>query len=435
MVRTIQLLSLLLLLLDGGRLLGSSAFSCVRKRTSFSSSTFHSNSSGDGDDSSSSATTTMLRSSSSSSSSSSSLQPGDTIAVIGASGNVGKLVALRLSDTYNVHGIVRDASSVRSFFSGRLVEKGGKQKKEKKDITTAEGNVGGSIKLFEVDLLDELEKLKYGVSSSGGSGGDGYCPETLLEPLSTANAIVICTGTTAFPTEAWSRNGEKDVKSDVLSSLWETKFNIKEAINKLDSLGLNTPNNIDSKGNRLLIDAWEHATSTTITTNTDSDTDSDTVPATQKKRAILLSSIGVQRRTDMPFPILNACGVLDAKADAESYLINKSSAGGGKSDSDNDDDGFSYTIIRPGQLFGGPYDNNYYLGTLFQLDKDVETQNIDVDVGDTLLGDTLRSTLAEITAQICETHTAINTDFAVVNVKGPAPTVPMIQNKLQQLTK
>ena len=47
------------------------------------------------------------------------LKPGDTIAVIGASGNVGKLVTLRLSDTYNVNGIVRDASSVKAFFEGR----------------------------------------------------------------------------------------------------------------------------------------------------------------------------------------------------------------------------------------------------------------------------------------------------------------------------
>jgi hypothetical protein len=35
------------------------------------------------------------------------LRPGDTIAVVGARGNVGKLVALRLSDTYKVNGIVR----------------------------------------------------------------------------------------------------------------------------------------------------------------------------------------------------------------------------------------------------------------------------------------------------------------------------------------
>lgn len=34
------------------------------------------------------------------------------------------------------------------------------------------------------------------------------------------------------------------------------------------------------------------------------------------------------------------------------------------------------TFVRPGQLFGGPYDNNYYLGTLFQLDKDAETREV-----------------------------------------------------------
>ena len=44
----------------------------------------------------------------------------------------------------------------------------------------------------------------------------------------------------------------------------------------------------------------------------------------------------------------------------------------------------------------GPYDNNYYLGPLFQLDKDADTQNVELAKGDTLLGDTLRSTLAEV---------------------------------------
>jgi len=244
---------------------------------------------------------------------------------------------------------------------------------------------------------------KFG-SGSGASGYNKSCPKSLLEPLRTANAIVICTGTTAFPTEAWSRNGEKDVTSDVLKSLWETKLNVKETLTQLDALGLNTPNNIDSKGNRLLIDAWEYAAE---------------VP---KKRAILLSSIGVQRRTAMPFPILNACGVLDAKADAEAYLMEQSK---------NND--YNYTILRPGQLFGGPYDNNYYLGTIFELDKDSDTQDLEMQVGDTLLGDTLRSSLAEITAQLCDTNTALNMDFAVVNVKGSAPSVSQIQTKLQQL--
>jgi len=298
------------------------------------------------------------------------LKPGDTVAVVGASGNVGKLVSLRLSDTYNVNGIVRDASSVESFFEGR-----------------------DQIKLFEADLLDELKDYS-----------PGSCPESLKAALSNANAIVICTGTTAFPTKAWSRNEEKEVTSDVIGALLESKFDVKGAISTLDDLGLNTPNNIDALGNQLIYSAWNAAASV------------------RKKRAILLSSIGVQRREQMPFPILNACGVLDAKAVAEQSLIESSK-----------ENGYNYSIIRPGQLFGGPYDNNYYLGTLFQLDKDAKTQNVEVGKGDELLGDTLRSTLAEVTAQICENDCGLNMDFAVVNVKGDVPSVEGVQTKLKGL--
>ena len=89
--------------------------------------------------------------------------------------------------------------------------------------------------------------------------------------------------------------------------------------------------------------------------------------------------------------------------------------------------------MRPGQLFGGPYDNNYYLGTLFQLDKDVETQGVEMARGDTLLGDTLRSTLAEVTAQLMENGAALDLDFAVVNEKGEPPSVERLQQKLASL--
>ena len=94
---------------------------------------------------------------------------------------------------------------------------------------------------------------------------------------------------------------------------------------------------------------------------------------------------------------------------------------------------FNTELWYIGQLFGGPYDNNYYLGTLFQLDKDAATQDVEVGKGDELLGDTLRSTLAEVTAQICETDAALNMDFAVVNVKGDVPSVDGIQDKLKSL--
>ncbi|EJK78003.1 hypothetical protein THAOC_00127 [Thalassiosira oceanica] len=287
----------------------------------------------------------------------SALEPGDTVAVVGASGNVGKLVALRLSDSYKVNGIVRDSSSVEDFFEGRE----------------------GKIELRNVDLLDEMN------APSSPS-------EQLRGALESANALVICTGTTAFPTKAWSRSGEADIAGDVISALLDNKFDVQAAIASLDEQSFNTPANVDASANEYIVDQWVRLAK---------------VP---KKRVVMLSSIGVQRRDQMPFPILNACGVLNAKARGEA-AIEKAAA----------DNGFSYTIVRPGQLFGGPYTNNYYLGTLFQLDKDASTQDVEVGRGDELLGDTLRSTLAEVTAQICETDCARDMDFAVVNVKGEPP--------------
>jgi hypothetical protein len=305
----------------------------------------------------------------------STLQPGDTVAVVGL-GNVGKLVALRLSDTYKVNGIVRDANSVKSFFEGRE----------------------DKISLFETDLLEEVSSMETENSQQS------YCPDSLLLALREANAIVICTGTTAFPTEAWSRSGQFSVTSTVISALLDSKFDVSQALLSLDTQGLNTPNNVDNRANKLILDTWKKACKV------------------KRKRAIMLSSIGVKRRESMPFPILNACGVLDAKAAGEQALQDAAVEGG-----------FSYTILRPGQLFGGPYDNNYYLGTLFQLDKDSKTRDVEIGRGDELLGDTLRSTLAEVTAQLLEGDCAKDMDFAVVNVKGDAPTEEGVREKLEAL--
>lgn len=213
----------------------------------------------------------------------STLQPGDTVAVVGL-GNVGKLVALRLSDTYKVNGIVRNANSVKSFFEGRE----------------------DKISLFETDLLDEVSSMETKNS------------QQLLLALRDANAIVICTGTTAFPTEAWSRSGQFSVTSTVISALLDSKFDVPQALLSLDTQGLNTPNNVDNRANKLILDAWKKACKV------------------KRKRAIMLSSIGVKRRESMPFPILNACGVLDAKAAGEQALQDAAVEGG-----------FSYTILRP----------------------------------------------------------------------------------------
>ena len=53
--------------------------------------------------------------------------------------------------------------------------------------------------------------------------------------------------------------------------------------------------------------------------------------------------------------------------------------------------------------------------------------------GDTLLGDTLRSTLAEVTAQTMESGAALDLDFAVVNEKGEPPSVERLRQKLASL--
>jgi hypothetical protein len=312
------------------------------------------------------------------------LQRGDTIAVIGASGNVGKLVSLRLSDNYKVNGIVRDSASKAKVlpFVGERVQK-------------------DEIRLVECNLLEEALRKKTAENSV-----PYKYPSSLETALKNANALVICTGTTAFPTKAWSRSSssETSVTNAVLMALVNNAFSKEDALADLDAKGYNTPNNIDNFCNGYILDAW------------------DKISSVPQKRVIMLSSIGVQRRETMPFPVLNACGVLDAKAQGEEAV--KAAAANG---------GYSYTILRPGQLFGGPYDNNYYLGTLFQLDKGASSQDIQVALGDELLGDTLRTTLAEVTAQIFELDCAKDIDFAVVNVKGVAPSVEQVQERLQTL--
>jgi len=291
------------------------------------------------------------------------LSPGDTVVVIGASGNVGKLVSLRLSKNFKVRGIVRDASKVRSF----LPE---------------------SIDLFEVDLKDAPDVRD----------------QKMQAALAGAQAVVVCTGTTAFPTKAWSANGENEVTGAVLSALLNTKFNVKDAISRLDAEGLNTPRNVDEIGTRTILTNWAAAA------------------GPNRKRFVMMSSIGVQRRDQMPFPILNACGVLDAKAAGEAAI-----------QADAAQAGYTYTVVRPGQLFGGPYDNNFYLGTLFELDKE-KPQDVQVALGDSLTGDTLRSTLAEVIASILEGNRALDCDFSVVNVDGTPPSLEDLQERLTTLS-
>lgn len=78
---------------------------------------------------------------------------------------MGKLVALRLAERYRVRGVVRSAASVRDFLPA-------------------------SVELFETDVV------------RGESSG-------LEQALAGVNGVVVCTGTTAFPTKAWAKSPEE----------------------------------------------------------------------------------------------------------------------------------------------------------------------------------------------------------------------------------
>jgi len=249
------------------------------------------------------------------------LAEGDTVAVVGAGGNVGRLVTQRLCDLgkYKVHGVLRSPDSARSRWANGVEH----------------------LELFQADVRDcaALEKA-----------------------LATANSVVCATGVPAFGFSGQWKDG-------------------------------NHPESVDHYGVKNALHAWMSGSST--------------VP---KKRFALMSSIGVRRRTGLPYSILNGGGVLDAKARGEEALLDAAQ-----------EQGFACAIVRPGQLFGGPYDNNRYLGTLFQLDKEVDARAIRLEPGDTAVGDTLRSSLAGVLVR-CLFAEASCLEFSATNEVGEAPT-------------
>lgn len=60
-------------------------------------------------------------------------------------------------------------------------------------------------------------------------------------------------------------------------------------------------------------------------------------------------------------------------------------------------------------------------------------QDVVVSRGDTLTGDTLRSTLAEVIAQALESGTVQNMDFSLINEKGTPPAVEQLRERLAAL--
>lgn len=104
----------------------------------------------------------------------------------------------------------------------------------------------------------------------------------------------------------------------------------------------------------------------------------------------------------MPFLILNLFGVLDAKRSGENAVKAAASEGN-----------FSYSIVRPGRLVGGPY-TNLDLAKLFQIEGGAEN-GVTVDKGDTLLGDCKRDACAEAVVQCLENESCLNVEFSMIS--------------------
>lgn len=205
-------------------------------------------------------------------------------------------------------------------------------------------------------LVRNLEKAREAFSGVDGvdlEEGNIQDESSLGAAMKDAACVVTCTGTTAFPSARWG--------------------------------GGNTPDAVDNiaVGNmlRAAADAANHPNGGKL------------------KRFVLLSSVGVERRDNFPFFILNAFGVLDAKAKGEEAVRNMAG-----------ELGFDYSIVRPGQLpeTEGKEDNP-------------AKSMVSVKQGDSEAGAVGLASVAATIVQAVQQSGAAGKSYTVVNVKGASP--------------
>jgi len=244
-----------------------------------------------------------------------SLPLGSRVCIFGGTGGVGQLVAGQLcSRGYRVRVVARDEGKARDALSPV----------QEQDM----------LEFESLDLLRATERELSAVM--------GGC-----------EALLIATGTTAFPTVKWK--------------------------------GGNTPKEIDELATKRILDAIPLA-------------------AQGLSKVVLCTSIGTTRTKEMPFLILNLFKVLECKRAAEVAL--KAAA--------LEKNAFSYAVVRPGRLVGGPY-TALDLATLFKLEAKGAGAGVKVERGDGLVGDCSRNRLAGvIVGAICEKDCR-NVEFSIID--------------------
>lgn len=204
--------------------------------------------------------------------------------------------------------------------------------------------------------------------------GDIRKSSTLNAAVENVTQIICCTGTTAFPSTRWEFDPEPNL-IDWVKIFLDADY--REAKAK------NTPTKVDAEGVSNLV----------------------AIAPRTLKRFVFVSSVGILRKNQAPFNILNGFGVLDAKQKGEQAIINS---------------GLPYTIIRPGRLIDGPY-TSYDLNTLL---KSTTGGKLDVVIGkgDTLAGDASRIDVAAACVESIFYPSTEGQVFELVN-KGTRPPV------------
>ncbi|WP_414527036.1 SDR family oxidoreductase [Nodularia chucula] len=253
------------------------------------------------------------------------------------------------------------------------------------DLVLVAGATGGVGQLVTAKLLEKGLKVRILTRNASKartmfneqveiSVGDIRDISTLTPAIQNINYIICCTGTTAFPSDRW----EFDPQPNLLE--WGRILIDREYRH---SKAKNYPEKVDAEGISNLV----------------------SVAPPQLKRYIFVSSVGVHRKNQPPFNILNAFGVLDAKEKGEQAIINS---------------GLPYTIIRPGRLIDGPY-TSYDLNTLLKAQTGGK-QDVVVESGDNLAGDASRIDVAAACVESIFYPSTENKAFNLVN-KGTRPPV------------
>lgn len=247
-------------------------------------------------------------------------------------------------------------------------------------VVGATGGVGQLVtaKLLERNIpvrvltrnLDKAEQMFAGKAEC--VVGDIRDRNSLVSVIEGVRSIICCAGTTAFPSERWEFESSLS-PLDWLGAIFDRDRLIEKA--------KNSPMKADGEGVKNLV----------------------AVAPRDLERFVFISSVGVLRKGEFPFSILNSFGVLDAKLVGEQAIMNS---------------GLAYTIIRPGRLIDGPF-TSYDLNTLLRATTDGKL-GVVVGTGDKLAGDTSRIDLATACVECLGNERVKNQVFELVN-KGTRP--------------